>query len=336
MRRDDYRAGSLRSIAAGVVSATVLAATLWAMAAPPAQAAEWPTRPVTVIVPYAAGGNTDTMARLVSKYLSDKLGQPFVVENRPGGSGTIATGQVARATLDGYTLLFGAATQIIIMPILQKLTYDPDKDLVPVSVFGAGPYILGVTSSLPARSFQEFIAYAKANPGKLNYGSAGTGGIVHLATALFASCAGIDMVHVPYRSGAPALSGLIAGEVDLYFGNGSELMQQASNPRIRLLATSATQRLAQHPDMPTIAETYPGFRMTSWNGFLAPAGTPQPIVDRLAADTAAAARDPMIAERLMSLGIVPDGGTPDEMAAIIRSEKVFYRDAVTAAGVKIE
>jgi len=166
--------------------------------------------------------------------------------------------------------------------------------------------------------------------------AAGTGGIVHLATALFASRAGIDMVHVPYRSGAPALSGLIAGEVDLYFGNGSELMQQASNPRIRLLATSATQRLAQHPDMPTIAETYPGFRMTSWNGFLAPAGTPQPIIDRLASDTAAAARDPMIAERLMSLGIVPDGGTPDEMAAIIRSEKMFYRDAVTAAGVKIE
>jgi tripartite-type tricarboxylate transporter receptor subunit TctC len=289
-----------------------------------------------VIVPYAAGGNTDTMARLASKYLSDKLGQPFVVENRPGGSGTIATGQVARATPDGHTLLFGAATQIIIMPILQKLTYDPDKDLVPVSVFGAGPYILGVTSSLPARSLSEFVAYAKANPGKLNYGSAGTGGIVHLATALFASRAGIDMVHVPYRSGAPALSGLIAGEVDLYFGNGSELMQQASNPRIRLLATSATERLAQHPDMPTIAETYPGFRMTSWNGFLAPTGTPKPIVDRLAADTAAAARDPMIAERLMSLGIVPDGGTPDEMAAIIHSEKLFYRDAVNAAGVKIE
>jgi tripartite-type tricarboxylate transporter receptor subunit TctC len=276
------------------------------------------------------------MARLASKHLSEALGRPFVVENRPGASGTIATGQVARAEPDGHTLLFGAASQIIIMPMLQKLTYDPDKDLLPVSVFGAGPYILGIKSSLPARSLAEFIAYAKANPGKLNYASAGTGGIVNLATALFAKRAGLDLVHVPYRSGAPALAGLIAGEVDLYFGNGSELMQQASNPRIRLIATSATKRIEQLADVPTIAELYPGFRMASWNGFLAPAGTPKTIISKLAKGTADAARDPMNAERLKSLGIVPDGGTPEEMAETIRNEQAFYREAISAAGVKFE
>ena len=233
-----------------------------------AQAGDWPTRPITAVVPYAAGGNTDTMARIVSERLTAALRQPVVVENVAGASGAIGATRVANAAPDGNTLLFASASQIIIAPLVQKTSYDPQKDFVPVSIFGAGPYILGVKPSLPANTFQEFIAYAQNNPGKLNYASAGPGGIIHLATALLASRAGIQMTHVPYKSGAPALNGLLTGEIDVYFGNASELLQQASSGRVRLLAVSSAARLQQRPDMPTIGESYPGFLVTSWNGFL--------------------------------------------------------------------
>jgi tripartite-type tricarboxylate transporter receptor subunit TctC len=187
-------------------------------------AADWPARPVTVVVPYAAGGNTDMMARLASGYLAEKLGQPFVVENRAGGGGSIGAIAVARARPDGYTLLFGASTQIINIPMLQKVPYDPEKDFIPISIFGAGPYLLGVKSSLPVNTLAEFIAYVKANPGKINYATAGRGGNIHLNTALFMARAGLKMTAIPYKSGAPAMAGLAAGDVEMYFGNASELM----------------------------------------------------------------------------------------------------------------
>ena len=257
-----------------------------------AQASEWPSRPITAVVPYAAGGNTDTMARIVGERLGTKLGQPVIIENIAGASGAIGAARVAHAPADGHTLLFGAASQLIIAPLVQKVNYDPQKDFVPVSIFGAGPYILGVKPSLPASTFQEFIAYAKSNPGKLNYASAGPGGIIHLTTALLGARAGIDMVHVPYKSGAPALNGLLTGEIDVYFGNASELLQQASSGRVRLLAVSSAARLPQLPDMPTVGEFYPGFRVTSWNGFLAPAGTPQAVIRLLARKRATRRRIP--------------------------------------------
>jgi tripartite-type tricarboxylate transporter receptor subunit TctC len=244
-----------------------------------AQAGDWPTRPITAVVPYAAGGNTDTMARIASERLTAVLGQPVVVENVAGASGAIGATRVAQAAPDGNTLLFASASQIIIAPLVQKTHYDPQKDFVPVSIVGAGPYILGVKASLPANTFQEFIAYARNNPGKLNYASAGPGGIIHLTTALLAARAGIQMTHVPYKSGAPALNGLLTGEVDVYFGNASELLQQAASGRVRLLAVSSAARLKQRPDMPTIGEFYPGFLVTSWNGFLPP---PERRADRAA------------------------------------------------------
>jgi tripartite-type tricarboxylate transporter receptor subunit TctC len=328
-----FRSMSLRdrSAACAVFSALALA-----LGFADAYAADWPTRPIVVVVPYAPGGNTDMMARLATRRMAERLGQSFVIENRPGGAGSIGAIGVARAAADGYTLMFGASTQIINIPSLQKVAYDPDKDFVPVSIFGAGPYLLGIKSSLPAKTLPEFVAYARVNPGKLNYGTAGHGGNVHLNTALFLARTGLDMVHVPYKSGAPAMNGLAAGEVEMYFGNASELMAHASSDRVRLLAVSTTQRLPQLPHVPTVAEFYPGFDTSSWNGFFAPAGTPQPIIDRLAKEVIDAAKDPQIIERLEQLAILPLGTTQAEFIAIIEQSKISNREAMKAAGLKGE
>jgi len=312
-----------------------LGAAGFSAAAGVARAAEWPTRSVSVVVPYSAGGNTDMMARLASQHLADKLGQPFVVENRPGGGGSVGAIAVSRARPDGYTLLFGASTQIINIPMLQKVSYDPEKDLVPISIFGAGPYLLGIKASLPVHTLQEFVTYVKANPGKLNFATAGVGGNIHLNTALFIARAGLDMVAVPYKSGAPAMAGLVAGEVEMYFGNASELIQHADSKLIKILAVSTLQRLKQLPTVQTVAETYPGFNTSSWNGFFAPTGTPAPILDLLAQETIAAAKKPEIVERLNRLAILPFGTTQDEFRKVIAESRVANRLAMKAAGLPI-
>jgi tripartite-type tricarboxylate transporter receptor subunit TctC len=312
-----------------------IGATLLSSAARPAGAAQWPSRSVSVVVPYAPGGNTDMMARLASQYLADKLGQPFVIENRAGGGGSVGAVAVAKAQPDGYTLLFGASTQIINIPMLQKVSYDPQKDLVPISIFGAGPYLLGVKASLPVNTLAEFIAYVKANPGKLNFATAGVGGNIHLNTALFVARAGLDMVAVPYKSGAPAMGALAAGEVEMYFGNASEVMGHTDNKAIKVLAVSTLQRLPQLPDVPTVAETYPGFDTSSWNGFFAPTGTPQEIVDTLARETIAAAKQPAIVDRLSKLAILPFGTTQGEFREVIEKSRVANRLAMKAAGLPI-
>lgn len=301
-----------------------------------AHAQTWPNAPVTLVVPFPAGGNTDTMARLLADRLQTKLGAPFVVENRPAGGGIVAAGQVARATPDGYTLIFAAAGQNIIIPMLQKVNFDPQKDLVPVSIFGTGAFILGAKQETPFSTLQEMIAYAKANPGKLNVASAGTGSIGHLSAALLGKRAGIQFVAVPYRGGGPAIAALVAGETDLYFGNASELLQFADSGRIKLLAVSTSEKLPQIPDVPTVAATFPGFSTSSWNGILAPAGLPGAVTEALVAGVRDAVCDPAIATRLLSLGIRPVGNTPAEFAAIIASERVSYREAVEAAGLKME
>jgi tripartite-type tricarboxylate transporter receptor subunit TctC len=288
-----------------------------------------------VIVPYAPGGNTDMMARLASQYLSEQLGQAFVIENRAGGGGSIGAIGAARAAPDGYTLMFGASTQIINIPLMQKVAYDPHKDFTPISIFGTGPYLLGVKASLPVNNLAEFIAYVKANPGKLNYATAGQGGNVHLNTALFIAKVGLDMVAIPYKSGAPAMSGLAAGEVDLYFGNASEVVQFADNPLVKILAVSTRQRLAQLPNVPTVDETYPGFDTSSWNGFFAPSGTPQAIIDLIATHVIAAAKEPGIADRLNRLTIIPFGTTQAEFQAIIEKARVSVRESMVAANIPI-
>jgi tripartite-type tricarboxylate transporter receptor subunit TctC len=307
-------------------------ALLAAFAATPALAGAWPTRTVTVVVPFAAGGFTDILARLVSKYMSEKFGQPVIVENRAGAAGAIAANYVAAAAPDGYTLFFASASQISVAPLWQKVAYDPDA-FAPVAIFGTIPFLMGVKASLPAKTVAEFVAYAKANPGKLNYATAGQGSTSHLIGAGFSAISGIDMVHVPFKGSAPVTAALVQGTIETAFGGVSEMSAQMSNENVRIIAISAKERLPSLPNIPTIAETYPGFSLETWNGFVAPRGTPKDIIDKVAQATIEAAKSPEIAKRLADLGIAASTTTPDEMAAVITSDKVKYADILKAAGM---
>jgi tripartite-type tricarboxylate transporter receptor subunit TctC len=295
----------------------------------------WPQRPVKVIVPFVAGGNTDNQARIVSERLVSALGQPFVVENRVGAGGAIAAEFVAKSAPDGYTLFFAASPQFS-LPLTQKVSFDPYKDFAPVSIVGTNPFVLGIHASVPAKSVNEFVEYAKSRQGQLNYASAGAGTTTHLTGALFLVRAGVQMTHIPYKGGAQAVSDLVGGQVHMYFGNASELIQHSKSGKITLLGVSSEKRTPQLPDVPAIAETYPGFRSGTWNGYLAPAGTPAPVVQRLAQEIAKAVREPATAERLRSIGVEPVGNTPDEFAEYVRKDAPVWRDAVNAAGIKPE
>jgi tripartite-type tricarboxylate transporter receptor subunit TctC len=312
---------------AGVALASVVGPT-----SAHAQAA-WPARNVTVVVPFAAGGNTDTMARLVSRKLSEELKQPFVVENRIGAGGAIAAAYAANAEADGYTLFFAAAPLIAVLPQVQNVNYDAQKDFTPVSIFGTGPFMLAISSSLPAKTIPEFVAYAKTH--KLAYGSGGTGSVGHLAGALFVSRAGItDAVHVPFRGGAPAMTALLGGQIEMYFGNAAEIIPHVESGKVRLIGVATDKRMKQLPDVPTVGETFSGFSLSSWNGFMVPARTPRTIIDKLAELVIAAAKDPAIVAQLTSLGIEPNGTTPEEFAAQIAREQPQFDAAIQAANMK--
>ena len=310
-------------------------ALLLALAALGAQAQSYPERAVHVIVPFVAGGNTDNQARIVSERLHASLGQPFVVENKVGAGGAIAAEYVAKAARDGYTLFFAASPQFS-LPLVQKVNFDPYKDFAPISIVGTNPFVLGVHISVPAATLKEFVDYVKARPGQLNFASAGAGTTTHLTAALFLARAGLKMTHVPYKGGAQAVADLVGGQVQMYFGNASELIQHSQSGKIRLLGVSSAKRTPQLPDVPAIAETYPGFSTGTWNGYLAPAGTPQPVIERLAQAVAAAVREPATIERLRKIGVEPLGNTPAEFAELLRREAPIWRDAVKAAGIRAE
>ncbi|HYL25945.1 MAG TPA: tripartite tricarboxylate transporter substrate binding protein [Burkholderiales bacterium] len=310
-------------------------ALVLALGASGALAQSWPQRPVHVIVPFVAGGNTDSQARIVTERLNELLGQPFVVENKVGAGGAIAAEFVAKSAPDGYTLFFAASPQFS-LPLLQKVNFDPYKDFAPISIVGTNPFVLGVHISVPATTLKEFVDYVKAHPGELNYASAGAGTTTHLTAALFLARAGLQMTHVPYKGGAPAVADLVGGQVQMYFGNASELIQHSQSGKIRLLAVSSAKRTPQLPDVPAIAESYPGFATGTWNGFLAPTGTPQSIIDRLAHTVAKVVREPVTAERLRKIGVEPLGNTPAAFAALVQREAPIWRDAVQAAGIRAE
>ena len=295
------------------------------------QAVDWPTKTVTVVVPFAAGGNTDVMARMASSKLAADFKQSFVVENRVGAGGALAAAFVAQTAADGYTLLFGAAPQIAVVPRIQKVNYDPAKDFVPVSVFGTGPFILAINGAIPTKTMQEFVAYGKGR--KLNYGSGGVGSIGHLSGALFVARAGLDSVHVPFKGGGPAMTALLAGQIDMYFGNASEIIPHAELGKVEILGVATDKRMAQLPNVPTISELFPNFALNSWNGFLAPAKTPQAIVDKLAKHVIAAARDPAIVAQLTKLGIEANGTTPQSFMAQIAREQPQFDAAIKAANL---
>jgi tripartite-type tricarboxylate transporter receptor subunit TctC len=308
-------------------------AVMLAVLSLPGQAADWPVRPVTVVVPLAAGGNTDMMARLAAQHLTDKLGQTFIVENRPSAGGAIATAQVAAAPPDGYTLLFTPSSMLLLTPLLQKLSFDPGKQLVPVTNVGTGAQVIAIKRELPARTLPEFLAYARGHPGTLNFAVAGTQNISHLAPVLLFARAGVNLVMVPAKGEAQAIADLISGQVDLYFGNASQLLPHAGSDRIRLLAVGTTQRIAAAPDLPTVAETFPGLVFSSWNGFVVPSGTPDEIVDAIRREIIALARLPEVAQRLTKLGIVPGGQSKEEVAATFASDREMFVAAVKAAGI---
>jgi tripartite-type tricarboxylate transporter receptor subunit TctC len=301
----------------------------------PTGAQDWPQRPVKMLVPFAAGGNIDVTGRLVAARLSEKLGQQFIVENRVGGGGMIATEAVARAPADGYTLLWGGTNIIAILPHTTKVPYDPVKDFAPVLMLGSSPQVLMVSSKLPVRTVQDFVAYVKAQPQKLPYGGGGgPGSASNLMMSLLLKRAGLEMTAVSYRGTAPAMNDLIAGHIPVMFAPMAEAHAQAKNPSVQLLAVSSEKRSQRLPDLPAIAETYPGFNAVSWTGMLAPAGTSKAIVNKLAAEIQAALKDPQFAGLLLNHGIDLIGAGPEEFAAAIAAEIVAWGEAVKLAGVK--
>lgn len=295
----------------------------------------WPQGPVKVIVPFVAGGNTDNQARIVSERLSAVLGQQFVVENRVGAGGAIAAEYVAKASPDGYTLFF-AASPLFSLPLVQKVKFDPFKDFAPISMVGTNAFVLGVHISVPATTVKEFVDYVNQRPGQLNYSSGGTGTTSHLAPALFLVRAGLKMTHIPYKGGAQAVADLVGGQVQMQMGNASEQIQYSKTGKIRMLAVTSEKRASQLPDLPTIAETYPGFRAITWNGYLAPAGTQKALIDRLAQLIIKVVREPATAARLNNMGVDPLGNTPEEFADYVRRDDAVWRDAVKAAGIRLE
>ncbi|MDI1344653.1 MAG: tripartite tricarboxylate transporter substrate binding protein [Pseudolabrys sp.] len=296
-------------------------------------ATDWPTRQVTIVVPTGAGGNTDLMARLAAQHLSVKFGRPFIVENRPGAGGAVASGQVANAAPDGYTIMFTPNSMILLTPLVQKMPFDPDKALKPVTNVGTGSQVVAVKRSLGVNTIDEFIAYAKAHPGKLNYAVAGTNNISHLAPVLLFARTGVDLVIVPSRSEPQAISDLKAGNVDFYFGNTSVLLALKDDPAIKLLAVGTATRVAAAPELPTVSESVPGFVFASWNGFMVPAATPDDVVDKLRNELAAFVKTPEISGRLRNLGIVPGGETKEEVAAVFDHDRKAFAEAVRAAGI---
>jgi tripartite-type tricarboxylate transporter receptor subunit TctC len=273
------------------------------------------------------------MARLLAASLSHGLGQTVLVENKGGAAGALAAEFVAKAPKDGYTLFFATTAQTSVTPLVQTVRYDAQKDFTPISIYGSGPNILAVSSKLEATSVEQLIKYARANPGAVKYGSGGNGTISHLAGALFGKRASVEITHVPYRGGSQMVTDLMAGHIEMYFGNASEILPMASSNKIRILGVSAERRLSDLPDVPTVAETLPGFVVEAWNGLLGPAGLPTPLIERLEKETIKSVREPAVAEKLRKLGIVPRGTTAAEFSAVLQQERAVFRDAVTAAGI---
>jgi tripartite-type tricarboxylate transporter receptor subunit TctC len=301
----------------------------------PAEAQQWPTRPVRIIVGFAPGGNTDSIARLTAEWLRPRLGQNFVIENRPGANGAIAAELVMHAAPDGYTLLMASLPQMGILPVMTTTPYDPVKDFAPISIVGSNDFALAANDRIPGTSLAEIVAYVKARPGELAYASGGSGTVAHLTTALFLQRAGLEMVHVPYRGGALALADLLGGQVPLYFGNLAEILPHAG--QLKVLAVSGTHRVAQLPSVPTLEEAgYPGFHTATWNGLAAPAATPPEIVARLADTMRPAAADAEFVAKLARIGVDAVCGTPDDFAATLKADLVTWAEAVRISGAKVD
>ena len=317
----------LRSFAAPLLFAATLAA-----------AQTYPSKPIHLIVPFPPGGGNDTVARAITQQIGPDLGQPVVVDNRPGAGGSVGAELAAKAPADGYTLFLAGVGSHAVNPNLHsKLPYDAVKDFAPITLVASAPSVLVVNPSVPARSIAEFTAYARANPGKLNYASNGNGSAAQLAAAMYESMAGVRMVHVPYKGIAPAMTDLMSGEVQLMFGTVVALVPHIQAGKLRALAVTSRTRSALLPDVPTIAESgLPDYQAGSWYGILAPAGTPREVIERLHGAIIKAIRQPEVAKRLAAEGAEVIGSTPEQFGAHIQSEIARVGAVVRATGIRIE
>ncbi|TMS58443.1 tripartite tricarboxylate transporter substrate binding protein [Imbroritus primus] len=321
-----------------LVSALIGAAAFGVAATPAIAADKYPNKPVTIIVPFSAGGTTDILARIVGVKLGETLGETVIIDNRPGAGGNIGAAMVAKAKPDGYTLLMGTVgTHAINQTLYPKLNFDPIKDFAPLTRVANLPNLLVVHPSVPAKNVQELIAYAKANPGKLNFGSSGNGSSIHLSGELFKNMTGIDMQHVPYKGSAPAVTDLLGGQISMMFDNMPSAIQHVKSGKLRPLAVTTAKRSPALPNVPTIAESgVKGYEATSWFGLLAPAGTPPAIINRLNADLVKILAMPDVKKQMAEQGAEAYSETPAAFAGFIKSETAKWAKVVKASGAVVD
>jgi tripartite-type tricarboxylate transporter receptor subunit TctC len=303
----------------------------------PAAAQNWPQRQVTVVVPFAPGGGTDIIARMLANHMQQKLGVPVVVENRAGAGGSIGTGHVARSTNDGHIVLVGTVSSNVINQFLYtKLTFDLTKDFQPVALLATLPNLLFVNPKLPANNVAELVAYLKANDGKVNFGSSGIGTSSHLCSVMLALASGANMTHVPFRSTAEVMNAALSGTIDLAIDNMSTAWPLAQQGKVRALAVTTPKRSGAAPDLPTIGESISGFEATAWQGLFVPTGTPRPVVEALAAEMKRILELPEVVKSLKDLGAEPAPSTPEEFARFLTSERERWQAVVKASGARID
>jgi tripartite-type tricarboxylate transporter receptor subunit TctC len=315
----------------------VMAIVSMVLGVPTAGAQAWPDRPIKFLMSAPAGSSIDVLGRAIADKLKDRLGQPVVVENKPAAGGTVATAEVAHSAPDGYTMVLAFNGPLSFAPLLQKLPYDVGKDLAPVIITSSQPNVLAVNATLPVRSIAELVAYAKANPGKLNYASVGNGSSSHLNMELFKSVAGFDAVHVPFNGSPPAVKSTVQNETQMIFAVMQPLQAQIQAGTLRALAVTTAKRFSLLPDLPSIAESgYPGFEALAWNGVLVAAGTPRPIVARLNTEMNAILKEPEMRQKMQGFGFDLVGGTPEEFGALISGETAQWAPVIKKVGLKVD
>lgn len=320
-----------------LIAASLSALALWAIVLPAQAEDKWPSKPITYVVPFPAGGTTDILARLIGQKLGPALGTTIVIDNRPGAGGNIGSELVARAAPDGYTIMGGTISSHSINASLYKLSYDPLKSFAPITLIGTNANVLVVNPASPFKSVKELVAAASAKPGGLSFASAGNGTSQHLSAELFKTMSGIDMVHIPYKGSAPAIQDVIGGQVPLMFDTTVVAGPFIQSGKVRPLAVTSAKRVASLPDVPTMAEAgVPGYEVVSWQAMFAPAGTPPAVVQRLQTEVAAILKQPDIQERLAKLGVDPSGMAPQQLADFQAAEIAKWAKVVKAANVKVD
>ena len=317
----------------------VVVAALFALAAAPALAQGWPSKPVRVIVGYAPGGGHDFVARTLAQRFTEKLGQSFVVENRAGASGAIATELVAKSAPDGHVFLVASPAEVLVGPIAgQKVPYDPEKDLAPVGLIGETPLALAIHPSVPATNIRELLDYAKRSPGKLSYGTPGSGSSMQFAGESLKSLANVFIVHIPYRGAGPAVSDLLGGQVPMVIVGMPPVVPHAKSGKIRIVAVTSEKRSAATPEIPAMAELpgFAGYHFTNWQGVYVAAKTPPAVIERLSAEISAAVKEPAIREKLLAAGVDPAGLSPTEFTAFLAKERATYTRVQKARNIRTD